>query len=137
MKAILLSLLLLLPLSAAEPADEQHRIDTWLDKKMETAFSNQSMVQALHEARDMWDGEMNATYKRLMKLLNPAEQKLLRESQRKWLAFRDADRKAIDDIVTSQQGTMWLLIGAESAMTRVKERANHLLSMEHSVTLGR
>jgi uncharacterized protein YecT (DUF1311 family) len=39
------------------------------------------------------DAEMNRAYKKLITALKPKQQKNLRESQRQWLKFRDAETK--------------------------------------------
>jgi len=42
---------------------------------------------------DRADAELNAVYTHLMRSLGPSDQKLLRDSQRAWLKFRDAEIK--------------------------------------------
>jgi uncharacterized protein YecT (DUF1311 family) len=64
------------------------------------------MRAAINQAREMW--EMNKVYKRLMARLSPEQQQnTLREAQRAWLTFRDAEGKAISAIIASKDGTIW------------------------------
>jgi uncharacterized protein YecT (DUF1311 family) len=61
---------------------------------------------AINQAHEMW--EMNKVYKRLMARLSPEQQQnTLREAQRAWLTFRDAEGKAISAIIASKDGTIW------------------------------
>ena len=55
---------------------------------MSTAALGQSTIPFEIETAN-WD--LNATYQTLMRRLSPADQIQLRNAQRAWLAFRDAD----------------------------------------------
>lgn len=79
---------------------------------------------------DLWDRELNVYYVRLLKALKPAEQTLLKENQKQWLAFRDKAitlNSSLLDRRYDTQGTMFQLMRAGDA-TRilaplVKQRA--------------
>ncbi|OGP83290.1 MAG: hypothetical protein A2Z08_00150 [Deltaproteobacteria bacterium RBG_16_54_11] len=79
---------------------------------------------------EMWDGELNIYYSKLMKILGEKEKKLLKESQLAWIKERDAtiafNSRLLDKKYT-EEGTMYVLMRAGDAdrmMTPVvKQRA--------------
>jgi len=85
-----------------EEKGEKHPIDVWVDKCFDQAPQEYSLTQdlailkCLAQAYEMWDKELNKVYKKLMQQLNRTEKKLLKDSQRKWLVYRDAEFKFID-----------------------------------------
>mgnify|MGYP001772491557 CR=1 FL=1 len=85
-------------IALAEEQEKKHPIDVWLEKCIEKDSSTAGMINCGVKAYDMWDKELNKVYQELMKKLSPEERKLLRESQRQWLKFRDAEFKVIDKI---------------------------------------
>jgi uncharacterized protein YecT (DUF1311 family) len=131
--AFLLALFACGPMTLRAGDKEENKIDRWLTAALEKNTSTAGMRKALNEAREMWDGEMNATYQRLQKLLTKDQQKVLRESQRCWLAFRDADNRAIEDLIASRSGTMNQLTATDLGMQRVRDRALQLAAYEHEL----
>jgi len=101
---------------------------------METSLSTAAMRQTLATARGKWDAEMNRVYQRLMAKLSPSQRAALQSSQRKWLAFRDAEFAATREITGKMDGTLWLVRGDEQRLTVVRDRANQLLEYD---SLGR
>lgn len=49
------------------------------------------MINCANNAYDSWDTELNKKYRALLAKLSPADAVKLKDSQRKWLAFRDAE----------------------------------------------
>ena len=80
----------------------------------------------------MWDAEMNKAYNKLLNLLGPTKSHALRESQRAWIMFRDQEFRAIDDIYSLLQGTMYVPAQEYSRLRLVKERT---LLLRHYVSL--
>jgi uncharacterized protein YecT (DUF1311 family) len=107
-------------------AQEQHPIDKFeadcIDRDMTTA----SMANCTYEAMVLWDKDMNKYYGLLMKILNKDEQVKLREAQRAWLKFRDAEFHSIDAIYSRVDGTMYLNTRVADYLTIVKDRARAL-----------
>ena len=133
----LTTVLLSLPAPAqrtSKQAGKPHPIDAWLDTNMETSLSTAAMRQTLATARGKWDAEMNRVYQRLMAKLSPSQRAALQSSQRKWLAFRDAEFAATREITGKMDGTLWLVRGDEQRLTVVRDRANQLLEYD---SLGR
>jgi uncharacterized protein YecT (DUF1311 family) len=115
---------------AADAGAEQHAIDAVLESNIARDSSTQGMRQAMAEAQRQWDVELNATYKRLMAKLDAAGQASLRDTQRSWIQFRDAELKAIRDVVAAQPGTVHMLSASEFALQLVRERALTLAAYE-------
>jgi len=75
---------------------------------------------------------MNKAYNKLLNLLGPTKSQALRESQRAWIMFRDQEFRAIDDIYSLLQGTMYVPAQEYSRLRLVKERT---LLLRHYVSL--
>lgn len=110
----------------------QHPIDTWYEEKMaeETVSSTASMREITYQAQMKWEAEMNKVYKRLMQKLTKPQQNTLRNAQQQWLKFRNAEGKAILEIVLAQQGTIHQLSGTHRGMQLVRNRTLELISYE-------
>jgi uncharacterized protein YecT (DUF1311 family) len=117
----------------SEKSTSDHRIDVWLEQNISKDPSTAGMRAAINQAREMWDAEMNKVYNRLMARLSPEQQNALRESQRAWLTFRDAEGKAIGLIIASRAGTMYQLSGTDEGMQLVRSRALRLLAYEQQL----
>lgn len=78
--------------------EKKHPIDVWLENCIEKDSSTAGMIKCSGKAYEMWDKEMNKVYQKLMKKLSPEEKELLKESQKQWLKFRDAEFKFIDNL---------------------------------------
>ena len=128
---VLLILITFLPtFSFSEESTSKHRIDVWLEQNISKDPSTAGMRAAINQAREMWDAEMNKVYNRLMARLSPEQQNALRESQRAWLTFRDAEGKAISSIIASKDGTMWQLSATDEGMQLIRSRVLRLLTYE-------
>lgn len=90
------------------------------------ATTTLEMVECAGESYERWDRELNLQYKRLMDVLPPEGQQALRESQRKWIAFRDAEFAFIDSAYSQRQGTIYRPLHMEARTAIVKARAQQL-----------
>jgi uncharacterized protein YecT (DUF1311 family) len=139
-KPLIASLLAtVLVVSGACRADDmaaKNPIDTSYAKAMEKDYSTAGMRDAANQARSMWDKDMNATYERLMALLDQRQQAALREAQRAWLKYRDAEGTALGSIVAVQDGTIWQLSATTQAMELVRQRALQLKAYEAALGDG-
>jgi uncharacterized protein YecT (DUF1311 family) len=116
-----------LTLRVAAFADETKKpIDLWLEKALAKNHSTMGMRKATIQARELWDADMNQTYRRLMNTLKPTQRAALVKSQKAWLAFRDAEFTTNLAVIGSRRGTMWPLVTDERALQIVKERAQQL-----------
>lgn len=90
--------------------------------------STQGMLVCLQQAYAEWDGELNKVYADVRLRLNPQAQAALKESQKRWIAYRDAEFLAIDLIYGGMQGTMWRVAGFGQKVEFVKRRTVELLT---------
>lgn len=116
-------------------AQEKDPIDRAMEAAMAKNSSTAGMVNAIDEAMKQWDQKLNTSYKALSKELPAAEWKELVAAQRAWIAFRDAQIKAMDATFDRMEGTMWIPIRAEMAMNLTRQRAQFLENMLHNVTM--
>lgn len=131
MRNIFIALLLCITNSAfAQEEPVPHPIDIWLQQELEKDYTTMGMRAAMNTAREKWDREMNEIYTRLMSRLNKEQKASLRESQRAWLKFRDAEGKVISSIIASKEGTMWQLTATSNGMDLVRARALQLKEYE-------
>lgn len=81
-----------------------------------------AMVACGFSAEEAWDAQMNATYAKLMQALDADARAKLRQAQRRWVAFRDAEFEAIAAQYRSG-GTMDALDISSTRLDLVKRRA--------------
>ena len=78
------------------PTETKDPIDAWMDAAMYQAVSTPEMVAVYTQAAKKWDDRLNRVYQACQaRLKKPQDQAALKEAQRKWLAFRDAERELI------------------------------------------
>lgn len=105
----------------------QHPLDLILDQCLDENWTTLGMIECYGVAQTRWDAELNAHYQRLMNTLNPGQQALLKQSQRAWIAFRDAQLASIH-AVYDRDGTIWRIVQAQQAMKVTREQALRLNS---------
>src|SRR5690606_15979813 len=49
------------------------------------------MIQCVNGLRDHWDDRLNASYRRVMEAESEPQKSRLRDAQRKWIVYRDAN----------------------------------------------
>ncbi len=64
------------------------------------------------------DAEMNQAYKKLIAALKPQSQARLRESQRQWLKFRDAETKFLSSAFEGGSAYPMVFSGHKAGLTR-------------------
>jgi uncharacterized protein YecT (DUF1311 family) len=110
-------------LQAAQEGEESHPIDVAMGKAMEADPSTAGMIEAITKADEKWDALLNKNYKELMAALDPKGQAALKNAQRAWLVYRDAEFAANDAIFGKMEGTMYIPMLASAKMEVVKHRA--------------
>jgi uncharacterized protein YecT (DUF1311 family) len=93
---------------------------------MDKASSTASMSECADTSYKRWDQELNRVYGALHGKLNAPAQAALKESQRQWLAYRDAENKTIGAVYHMMQGTMYVPMRASDAAEIVKARVKQL-----------
>jgi uncharacterized protein YecT (DUF1311 family) len=90
---------------------------------MDKASSTVAMSTCIQAETKLQDERLNRVYKQLMAKLEPAPQKSLRDVQRQWIAYRDANCKLH---VQASGGTMAQLEGGMCVLDMTRERAAEL-----------
>jgi uncharacterized protein YecT (DUF1311 family) len=71
---------------------EPHAIDIWFAEEMgKTGGRTPNTLDVQNEAYNRWDKELNLVYRELLEKLDDGSKKQLKEAQRAWIAFRDAE----------------------------------------------
>ncbi|RUM59398.1 MAG: DUF1311 domain-containing protein [Persephonella sp.] len=117
-------------------AEDKDPIDLWLEKCLEKNLTTMGMLECTGKAYVIWDKRLNQVYRKLMSKLSPKQRKLLRESQRKWLQYRDKEFKFIENFYTGSGSMARILIAfdkLEFLKNRVKELEQYLSIVEKSL----
>ena len=125
----MLALLLLLSLLsfsalAADPDPLDAALDACLAKP--EALSTTGMVECADAAIRGWDKRLNEVYQQVMTDLDPKSQELLRASQRRWVAFREAEREAMGGPWRQDRGTITRVLTVNADLSAIKERVQEL-----------
>lgn len=115
------------PALAAQSADPTGAaLQRCLDDPLNASTARQVECEAT--AARTYDQRMNAAYAALLSALPPKAAQQLRQSQRAWLAFRDAERAAAGGIFATRQGTMYAPMQAGATTNLTRDRALQLES---------
>ncbi|RCL29456.1 hypothetical protein C6A77_01860 [Pseudomonas sp. AFG_SD02_1510_Pfu_092] len=90
---------------------------------MDQASSTVAMSECIKAETQMQDQRLNRMYKQLMGKLDAAQQKSLRDVQRKWIAYRDGNCQFH---VQASGGTMAQLEGGTCLLNMTRDRAAEL-----------
>ena len=113
-------------------AEDDDPIDARLEACLDNEMSTQGMVECYGTAYEAWDAALNATYRSVMAGLSKEEAAALREAQRAWITFRDAESGFLGSLLTPDRGTM-MRITVNAMMTDlVKQRVLALRSLDGS-----
>ncbi len=77
-------------------------------------------------ATKAYDRRMNMAFAALAKRLPPEARARLRQAQRAWLVFRDAEAKARSALYATRQGTMYVPMEADAETRLTRDRALQL-----------
>lgn len=90
---------------------------------MDKASSTVAMSSCIQAETQLQDQRLNRVYKQLATKLDAGQQKSLRDVQRQWIAYRDANCKFH---VQASGGTMAQLEGGMCVLDMTRERAAEL-----------
>lgn len=135
MKKILI-LVLLLPLMtfAQNSQGAKHPIDIQFEAC--EAGNTVEMVECAAKKYEAWDNEMNKYYKLLIGILGKEEKEKLKEAQRKWILYRDAEIEFAATLNRNKDGTLWRVLFAETRAGIVRTRAMELIEYCEVETMG-
>jgi uncharacterized protein YecT (DUF1311 family) len=134
MKSALLAILSVLStvhLSAAE--EKPHPIDTKIAAAEEKAKSAVEMRQVYSDGLKLWDTELNRVFGELKKKLKKEAFEALQNSQKQWIAHRDAEVRFLGEFYAQFSGTMYQPMHASAVMNVTRARAidlAHRLEMQ-------
>lgn len=83
-----------------------------------------------------YDRRMNVAYAGLMRRLPAKAADQARQSQRAWLVFRDAEARARQAIYATRQGTMYVPMQGDAAVSVVGDRARLLERYVRALNIG-
>lgn len=117
--------------TADDTFPDQHPIEAALSACMETpeGMSTQGMRQCIDQANSAWDAELNRVWGELMRELGSEAKQELRVAQRQWLAFRDAEYKALASAYGAMSGTMFQPMHADAVANVTRDRVRQLESL--------
>lgn len=92
------------------------------DEASQCDGSTLDMVMCIAELRDQWDARLNAAYKAVMASESAAQRNALRDAQRKWIAYRDANCA----YYAGGEGTIARIEAAMCDYSTTKDRATEL-----------
>lgn len=140
MRLKVLSAALLLLLSAAAWG-APHPLEVAMDKCMEEDPSTHGVSNCASEFKEKWDAELNRAYKEVMGMLPKQGQELLRNAQRAWIPWRDAEFKLLSAVYNAVYekggGSMFVTFHAVANMAVVKNRALELLAYVEEFKAGK
>lgn len=116
-----LGIVLCLASPLATAAKEEHSIDKTTQACVDKNSTTIGMMECLEKAFKEWDKELNKVYNALLKEVSATGKENLKNAQKQWLTYRDAEFKAINAIY-DLEGTMWGLVAAEARNTVIKDR---------------
>lgn len=123
-------LLLSVGIAAAEPfcgGDAPHPIDVWFDKTMESQTTTADIRSVQTEAHKRWDALLNQLYKEVLLKLSDKDRELLKQAQRHWLRFREAEMQFLSTAVYTD-GTIAPVILSDIGREMLKTRVCQLMT---------
>ena len=121
---LLLSLMLWFRALAADPDPIDAALDVCLAKP--EGSSTPGMVECTGDAIRAWDKRLNEVYQQVMAGLDPKSRGLLRASQRRWVAFREAEHKAMGGPWRQDRGTIIRVLTVNADLSAIKQRVQEL-----------
>lgn len=131
--------LLLIAGSVSATEFAPHPIEAELERCLGTAdgSTTHGSLACIDAAHTAWDRELNRVYAELRKALGEPARLALRDAQRQWIAYRDAERAAIGTIYGELDGAMYLVMQADAAMALTRDRVRELEDRLETVNLAR
>ena len=134
MKNILLLLALFACLNTQ--AQERHPINRVSAGILKTAYATSEMMEGAGVAYKGWDQLLNVVYNELRETMKPTTFAALRDAQRAWIQFRDAEFQTIQQIYYGEmEGTMWRPVAVDQRTKIVRQRAEFLLEQYELLTM--
>jgi uncharacterized protein YecT (DUF1311 family) len=130
-----LSLIAAIAFAAGLAAAPVNAADEPIDTALEACLAapdgqtTAGMVACFGDAYAAWDKALNQAYARLRSSLDQEAFAKLRDAQRAWLVYRDAESAFLASLLTPERGTMMRIIANGMMTDLVKDRALALRSL--------
>ena len=101
------------------------RVERFIQEYIKLDFGDFGMRDASYKAAHLYDSLMNKYYKKLLNILKIEDKKILIQTQRTWLAFRDNEMKLVELISKDKYsggGTMQQLNESSTYFELIKSR---------------
>ncbi len=101
------------------------RIELYMSKYISYDWSTAGMRYATYEAASRYDSLLNKYYKKLQAVLKPEDKKVLANTQKSWIAFRDNELKLINVVGKDEYsggGTIQQLMDASEYLEIIRQR---------------
>jgi len=134
MKKYILLVLLLTASVVFAQSEEVHPIDKKMSDCFDADGSTMGMVSCMNTAYKSWDKELNKYYNKIMKLLNPATQKALKEAQQQWIKLQQKNDAMLTAIYSTQEGTIVQIQITEAKLNFLKHRALELKTLYDTIS---
>jgi uncharacterized protein YecT (DUF1311 family) len=136
MKNNVLTLLLLLATSLTfGQTEEKHPIDVQRENchAEDSNMTTVGMTNCELIAAELWDKQINDYFNSLLTLLEKEDIEILKETQLKWIEYRDKELKFSGKFYGSLDGTMWRIHSAgrrcDINRTRALELKNYIYAL--------
>lgn len=91
--------------------NKEHEIDKWTMQALKNTDSvTFNIIEVYKVSYNKWDSALNQAYNLLISRLSDNNSNLLRDSQRKWLQYRDAEFEFMKNHILQYEGTISRLI---------------------------
>lgn len=129
--SIIISLAFICNFSVAENIYEsKRRIDIWKEKSLKNASTTEEILSVNAEAYKKWDKALNVVYRSLINKIPEKDKKLLRESQRNWISYRDSEFKFMPVHILRAGGSLSRVIYFERKVAFIRNRVIELEAYE-------
>ncbi len=122
MKSALVVAFALLLAAPALAEEERHPLDVGLDHCMGEDPTTHGVLGCISRSHEAWDAELNRVWGELGEALPAETFTKLREAQRAWIGFRDAEWAALDAVYATMQGSMFQVMHANDRMELTRKR---------------
>ena len=89
-------------------------------------YTTVCMSDCVYQAGDKWEKEIDKNIKLLERIMNKEQIVLLHDSQKKWLAYKNAQQTLNSKTIGTKTGTMYINILSGEQVDIIKQRAKEL-----------
>jgi uncharacterized protein YecT (DUF1311 family) len=101
-------------------------IDGALKACLQAHEDTAGMVECQASAIKQWDAALNAAYQDLMRTLSDQGRTNLREAQRDWIKFKDAELTFLRGVFQEETGTIWAIVSGSQVIDLLRQRTVQL-----------